>query len=120
MRLYLDDDSVNKLLVRLLRQAGHEVGLPQDAGLIGKSDPVHLTYSIASNRTLLSANRDDFEELHDLLRQANGSHRGILIVCRDNDRRRDLTPRGIVTAISHLRAAHVSIENEFIILNNWR
>jgi hypothetical protein len=44
----------------------------------------------------------------------------MLIVCRDNVRHRDLTPRGIVTAISHLLAAHVSIENEFIILNNWR
>jgi hypothetical protein len=39
---------------------------------------------------------------------------------RDNDRRRDLTPRGIVTAISHLIAAHVPIENDFIILNHWR
>jgi hypothetical protein len=45
---------------------------------------------------------------------------GILIVRRDNDRRRDLTPRGIVTAISHLLAANSPIENQFIILNQWR
>ena len=51
---------------------------------------------------------------------AKGTHPGILIVRRDNDRRRDLTPRGIVTAISHLVAANVPIENEFIILNHWR
>jgi hypothetical protein len=33
---------------------------------------------------------------------------------------RDLTPRGIATAISHLLAAEVPLENEFVILNHWR
>jgi hypothetical protein len=120
MRLYLDDDSTHALLVRLLRQGGHEVELPQDVGLAGSSDPVHFTHSIASSRTLVSANYDDFEELHDLVLQSGGSHPGILIVRRDNDHRRDLTPRGIVTAISHLLAAKVPVENEFVILNQWR
>jgi hypothetical protein len=69
-------------------------------------------------RGLLSQNHDDFEELHDLVRAAGGNHPGILIVRRDNDRRRDLTPRGIVTAISHLLAADVPVGNEFIILNH--
>ena len=33
MRLYLDDDTAFPLLARLLRQAGHDVELPADAGL---------------------------------------------------------------------------------------
>jgi hypothetical protein len=120
VRLYLDDDSVNTLLVSLLKRAGHDIRLPSDVGLVGQSDPVHLKRAITDRRSLLSGNHKDFEELHDLIQAAGGTHSGILIVRRDNDRRRDLTPRGIVTAISHLVAANVPIENQFIVLNQWR
>ena len=120
MRLYLDDDTVETLLVRLLERAGHDVELPKDARLVGRSDPVQLQRAITTGRALLSRNHDDFEELHDLVRAAGGNHPGILIVRRDNDRRRDLTPRGMVTAISHLLDAGVLVENEFVILNHWR
>jgi hypothetical protein len=120
MKLYVDEDSVHGLLVRLLQRAGHDIEVPSDVGLVAHSDPVHLTHSIDSHRPLLSANHDDFEELHDLVLHAGGTHPGILIVRRDNDRRRDLTPRGIVTAIGNLLAANVAVENQFIILNHWR
>lgn len=120
MSLYLDDDSVETLFIRLLERAIHDVEQPQDAGLVGRSDPVHLQRAIATGRCLLSRNHDDFEELHELILEAGGTHPGILIVRRDNDRRRDLTPRGIVTAISHLLDAGVPLENKFIILNHWR
>ena len=120
MRLYLDDDSVDSLLVRLLQQAWHDIQRPTDVGLVGRSDPVHLQHAVRSTRIFLSANHDDFEELHDLLREARGEHPGILVVRSDNDRRRDLTPRGIVNAIKNLLAANVAVENQFIILNQWR
>jgi hypothetical protein len=120
MKLYIDDDTVDALLVRLLRRAGHDIEIPTDVGLAGRSDAVHLRHSIGENRPLLSANHRDFRELHDLVRAAGGTHPGILIVRRDNDRSRDLTPPGLVTAISHLLDAHVPVENQFIILNHWR
>ena len=120
MKLYVDEDSVHELLLRLLQRAGHDIEVPSDVGLVGRSDPVHLRYSISSNRSLLTANHDDFEELHNLVLQAGGTHPGILIIRRDNDRRRDPTPRGIVTAIGNLLAANVPIENQFIVLNHWR
>jgi hypothetical protein len=69
---------------------------------------------------LLSGNHHDFEELHELIRVAGGTHSGILIVRYDNDTRRDLSQKGIVVAITNLHAANVPIENEFIILNDWR
>ena len=120
MRLYVDEDSVHALLVRLLQRGGHDVEVPSDVGLIGRSDAVQLRYSISVSRPLLSANHRDFRDLHNLIFQAGGIHPGILIVRRDNDRRRDLTPRGIVTAIDKLLAANVPIENQFIVLNHWR
>ena len=120
MKLYLDDDSVGGVLVQLLQRAGHDVEISQDAGLAGRTDPVHFRYAIRTNRALLSRNHNDFRELHELVREAGGAHPGILMVRSDNDRRRDLTVRGIVTAISNLLAANVPVQSQFIILNHWR
>ena len=120
MRLYLDDDSADPLLVRLLKQAGHDVLLPADIGLKGAEDPVHLTRAIRELQVLLTGNYDDFEDLHDLLMQGRGHHPGVLIVRRDNNPRRDLTPRGIVHAIAKLLAANIPLPDQFIILIHWR
>ncbi len=46
MRLYLDDDSAQHLLVQLLRKAGHDVQVPVDVGLSGKSDAMHLRHAV--------------------------------------------------------------------------
>src|SRR5438874_1289525 len=112
MKLYVDEDSVHGLLVRLLERAGHDVQVPSGSQLIGRSDAVNLRYSISSRRSVISANHDDFRELHDLIRTAGGTHPGILIVRYDNDTRRDLTKKGIVVAIENLLAANVPLENE--------
>lgn len=120
MNLCLDDDSVAAVLVRLLRNAGHDVQLPRDIGMIGAEDPVHLTCAIRDARVLLTANYGDFEDLHDLVLQAQGHHPGILVVRRDNNPRRDLSPRGIVRALGNLIAANVPIAGQFIVLNHWR
>jgi len=120
MRLYLDDDSASLLLVRLLRQANHDVQLPGDVSLAGAADAVHLTHSVREGRILLSHNYRDFEDLHDLVMQAQGHHPGILVVRRDNDPKRDLSARGIVRAIGNLLAAKVPLVDRYHILNYWR
>src|SRR5437763_1974679 len=99
MELYLDDDSAEGLLVKLLRGAGHDVQIPAEIGLAGYSDPVHFTHAIGAGRVLLSRNYHDFEELHDLVLQARGHHPGILMTCRENDPTRDLSPRAVVRTI---------------------
>jgi hypothetical protein len=119
MRLYLDDDIVNGLLVKLLRKAGHDVQIPLDIGRYGVEDPVHLTYAVTAGRVFLSHNHKDFKQLHDLLEAATGHHPGILIVRKDNDPR-DLKPPGIVRALGKLIAANVPIADQYIILNNYR
>ena len=120
MRLYLDDDSVSGLLIRLLQDVGHDVEIPADAGLTGEDDPVHLTYAVEEGRVLLSGNHDDFRTLHNLIVRTGGVHPGILIVRRDNNPRRDMSARAIVRSIDNLLASNTSIENQFIILNHWR
>jgi hypothetical protein len=41
MRPYIDDDSVDPGLIRLLRRGGHDVQVPTDVGLAGSSDQAH-------------------------------------------------------------------------------
>jgi hypothetical protein len=120
MRLYLDDDSADPLLARLLRNAGHHVRLPAEIGHVGSHDAVHLKLAIREDRVLLSGNHDDFAFLHDLVLEARGHHPGILVVRRDNDPKRDLTPRGIVRAVGNLLSANFVMLDQLQILNHWR
>ena len=91
MRLYLDDDMASEILRRLLTQAGADVQIPADIDMSGEDDAVHLTLAIRTNRLLVSGNHNDFLKLHDLVLESRGHHPGILIVCRENDPRRDLS-----------------------------
>jgi predicted nuclease of predicted toxin-antitoxin system len=120
VRLYLDDNLASPLLASLLSKAGHDVQLPAQVGLVGETDPVHLAHSVRNNRTILSENHGDFEDLHDLVMAVQGLHPGILIVRKDNNPKRDLTPPGIVRALRNLISAGVPMLKEFIIWNHWR
>jgi len=120
MNLYLDDDSVSALLVRLLQRAGHNVQLPYDVSRMGSRDAVHLSHAILTGRVFLSYNHHDFQFLHQLVLDAKGHHTGILVVRRDNDVKRDLTPKGIVRALTKLLAAGVPLADYLYVLNPWR
>lgn len=115
MKLYLDDNSVERL-----RKAGHEVTIPADAGLSGASDAKHVKLAIESGLVVVTYDREDFTDLHDLVLASGGTHRGILLILRENNPSRDMTPRGIVTAIGKLEASKVSLENQLYVLNHWR
>jgi predicted nuclease of predicted toxin-antitoxin system len=120
MMIYLDDDSASALLARLLRQAGHDAQLPADIGLSGADDSVHLAHAIRQVRICLTGNHHDFENLHELVLAAQGHHPGILVVRKDNDRKRDLTASGIVKAIGNLLVSGTPIADNLNILNHWR
>ena len=77
MRLYIDEDLARGLLVRLLRNAGHDVEEPSGAGLMGSSDPVQFRFAIRERRVCLTANYDDFQDLHLLVKEASGNHSGV-------------------------------------------
>jgi len=120
MNLYLDDDAASPFLAKLLRRANHDVQVPNDVCMVGAPDAVHLTRAIANGRILITKNHDDFWILHNLVKQAQGHHPGILLVRQDNDPTRDMTAKGIVSAIRRLESSGVPIQDEFIILNHWR
>jgi hypothetical protein len=124
MIIYLDDDSVHGVPIRLLVADGHDVLTPAQAGTAGVDDPVHLTRAIRESRVLLTGNHDDFKKLHELILAASGHHPGILVVRQDNDPKRDMKPHDIVRAIrnllAYLLANSLSVGDEFHILNHYR
>ena len=120
MKLYLDDDLARPLLAQWLRNAGHDVVLPIDIGLSGEDDSVHFARAIEENRVLLTRNYRDFENLHNLVRKAQGHHPGILLVRRDYDPSRNLSPRDIVRAIRNLAAFGLALPDQCHILNHLR
>jgi predicted nuclease of predicted toxin-antitoxin system len=120
MRVYLDDNMASPVLAGLLRNAGHDVELPADANMTGENDPVHLAHAIQKDRSCLTYDYSDFEDLHELILAAQGHHPGILVVRQDNDPRRDLKRPGIVRAIRNLLTARAAVVDQYIVLNHWR
>ena len=120
LRIQIDDDLASPLLATLLRRAGHDALLPSTLGIDGENDAVHLARSILERRILLTGNHDDFEELHELILAAGGHHPGIFVVRKDNDKRRDLKPQGVVGAIAKLLASDSPLPDTLHILNHWR
>jgi predicted nuclease of predicted toxin-antitoxin system len=110
-----DEDAQDKLLVKLLRNAGHDVITVNEAGLMSSSDSIVLDYARTNNRLLLTYNCDDFEELH----KAQPLHLGILAVYRDKNSSKNMSFQQIVRAIANLESFGIPLANQFIALNHW-
>lgn len=120
MNLYLDDNRADRRLAALLRRDGHTVVVPADVGLSGASDARHLDYAVRNLLVVLTADRDDFRELHDLVVNSGGSHPGILLVRFGNDPKKNMRPRHIVAAVAKLERSGLPLRDQIIVLNQWR
>ena len=121
MRLYIDDDSVDPGLIRLLRRDGHDVQVPADVGLTGSSDQAHLAHAIRDRRAVLTRNHDDFDDLHDLVvSAASGHHCGILVVLYDNNPRNNMSSGDTARAVRNLENAGIAIADSYNELNPWQ
>lgn len=116
LRMLLDEDSQAKYLVNLLEAAGHNVVTVNVAGLMNRSDSNVLDYARQDERILLTRNCNDFQELH----QANSVHPGILAVYQGSDPSKNMSYQEIVKAIANLELVDYSLNNQFVILNQWK
>jgi predicted nuclease of predicted toxin-antitoxin system len=120
MRIYLDDDLDSNALIGLLRQGGHEVISPRVTGTRGVTDEEHLRYAAARGLVLLTANAEDFINLHLEWTAQHRDHNGILIVYRENNPARDMTFEQIARAVAELEQSGLLLANTFHNLNFWR
>ena len=65
MLLYIDDDSVDGVLIRRLTDSGYNTLTPSTAGTAGQADPVDFMCAIRAGRSVLTRDYDDFKLLHD-------------------------------------------------------
>jgi len=115
LRLLIDEDSLAKVLVKMLTAAEHNVITVNEVGLMSQPDPVVLDYARSDNRILLTHNCRDFEALH----QEDPHHPGILVIYENKDYSKDMSRGAIVKAIANLEAANIPLANQFISLNHW-
>ena len=81
VELYLDED-VSVLVARILRSRGFTAVTTQEAGQVANSDSEQLAYAIRKNKTLLTHNRVDFEQLSQEYFRTNRNHKGLIIAIR--------------------------------------
>ena len=79
-RLYADEQ-FPKPVVENLRALGHNILTVQEAGKTGLPDEDVLNFAIRENRAVLTLNRRDFFQLHNL----NPDHTGIIACSQDDD-----------------------------------
>ena|SRR5713101_2348069 len=120
MQFYLDDCADADRLIDHLRRAGHDVYTPRTEATRGIADSAHLAYAAAHGYALITKNPDDFDHLHQEWQARGHSHAGILLICEDNIRGKDMEPEDIVRAIGKLLASGVPFANELHVLNHWR
>ena len=83
MALLFADEDFPFPVVERLRELGHDVQTPAEAGLagVGTDDEEILAEAIRAGRVLLTMNRRDFIALHN----ADSNHGGIVVGTRDRD-----------------------------------
>ena len=64
IKLYLDEDTISRALIRALRSRNVDVLTAKEANLIQISDQDHLEYAASLDRTVFTFNARDFVRLH--------------------------------------------------------
>ena len=79
IRLYIDEDSMSRGLVRALQARGVDVITALDAGMIERGDEEHLDYATEQGRVLYTFNVGDFYRLHTTYVAQGSLHAGIIL-----------------------------------------
>jgi len=79
IKLYLDEDTINRRLIKALRSRDINVLTAQEAGLIGVSDQEHLEYASSIGHAILTFNTRDFVKLHTECVAAERHHAGVIV-----------------------------------------
>jgi hypothetical protein len=70
------------LIAELIRARGFDVVTTRDAGQLKKSDEEQLTYAVDHQKTFVSHNRADFEEIAQEYFSSGKAHYGIILAVR--------------------------------------
>ncbi|MGA9768240.1 MAG: DUF5615 family PIN-like protein [Blastocatellia bacterium] len=113
IRLYLDDDSLDKALVKALRLRDVDVVTALEVGMGARDDEEHLEYATEQGRVLCSFNRGDFCRLNQEWLASGKSHAGIILAFQQGyDIRKHI--RGLLNLIELKTAEEMRDQVEFL------
>ncbi len=116
MNVLIDEDSQSKILIRLLKEAGHSVLTVADLGANSKSDPEILKLASEYDRVLLTKNCADFAELHKLNLIV---HSGIIAIYQNANPKKNMNCDQIVVAIDNFEKSDAVIQGQLVNLNHY-
>jgi predicted nuclease of predicted toxin-antitoxin system len=117
LNVLIDEDSQSKILIRLLKDAGHSVLTVADLGANSKSDPEILKLAAENDRVLLTKNCADFAELH---KSNLICHSGIIAIYQNANPKKSMSYDQIVAAIDNFEKSNTPVHGQFIDLNHYR
>ncbi|MGH9207246.1 MAG: DUF5615 family PIN-like protein [Acidimicrobiales bacterium] len=117
IRLYVDEDSMDRRLISALRQHGVDVVTVQDEGRRGLPDAAQLEWATEHNRVLYTQNASDYQQLHTEILHSGRHHGGIVILTGRNHSVGDQL-RGLLAIMAARTAEDMRDALEF--LTAWR
>lgn len=115
IKIYLDEDTINRALIKALRSRAVDVLTAKEANLISKSDEEHLEFAASFNRVLFTFNTRDFVRLHTEYLSTGRFHSGIIV---SNQAQVGVIVRRLLKLLDTRSAAEMHNWLEF--LSNWR
>ena len=115
VKLYLDEDTINRALIKALRSRNVEILSAQEADRMQSSDEEHLDYATSLNRTVFKFNTRDFAKLHAAYLAAGRHHAGIIV---SDQVQIGVIVRRLLKLLNARSAAEMQDHLEY--LSNWR
>ncbi len=116
IRLYVDEDAMDKDVVQALRARGVDVLAASETEMIKHSDTEHLEFATVQGRVLYSFNIKDFYRLHQAYLTEGKSHTGIILARQQRYSVGEQTRR-LLKLIAARSAEEMKSQVEF--LGNW-
>lgn len=118
LRLYFDEDSLQKALVEALRRADFDCLTVNEAGMRSRPDAEQLSFASHQGRILYTRNTADYRRLDAEWRISRRTHSGIVVLTRQRTSVGDQL-RAFEALASKLTQADMTNRMEFL-LNHLR
>lgn len=113
IKVYLDDNIDEDELIAFLRSNNFQVISPREISMRHKSDNEHLKCASLNNAILLTNDKN-------FPKDSNSKtiiHKGILILYKDNNKKKDITLTKIIKAFKNIEKQKIDLEKKVYPLN---
>jgi DNA-binding transcriptional MerR regulator len=113
IRLYLDEDILERSLIKALRNAGIDVSTTAEANNLSCTDEEQLIWATSQGRVIYTLNVGDFCYLHKIYMEQGRNHSGIVMGKQSYSIGEQL--RGFLKLISLKTAEEMICQQQFLV-----